>query len=297
MGGGGGASNLRLPFTLPQSHHDQMQGFQAFNAPAMAALAVVIAVCILAIILVFFYVSSRMRFVLFDSVVARECRIRQYWRQRAEPAFAYFLWQLLFGVVTLVAIGVVLGPALILAALEGWFQNPGAHLAPVILTVAIALVALILLIVAAAVIQVLTKDFVVPQMALEGVTVRHGWTRLWSQMSSDKVGYAAYIGMKIVMTIATMIMTAIIGFIVLLIVLIPVGGVGLIAVVGGAAAGMTWNPITIAIAVAVGGTVLLSLMFIFAMISVPLVVFFPAYSIYFLAGRYPPLQAALTTQG
>src|SRR5208282_890204 len=43
-----------------------------------------------------------------------------------------------------------------------------------------------------------------------------------------------------------------------------------------------------------GRVVLALLIFVFALISVPAIVFFPAYSIYFLAARYPALAALLS---
>jgi hypothetical protein len=39
--------------------------------------------------------------------------------------------------------------------------------------------------------------------------------------------------------------------------------------------------------------VLAVLFFVMSLISVPAIVFFPAYSIYFFASRYPPLDALL----
>jgi hypothetical protein len=78
-----------------------------------------------------------------------------------------------------------------------------------------------------------------------------------------------------------------------LILLIPVGGVGIVAVLGGQAAGLTWNPLTVAIAVVAGLIVISLLIFLMSMISVPATVFFPAYSIYFFSARYAPLHDAL----
>jgi hypothetical protein len=43
----------------------------------------------------------------------------------------------------------------------------------------------------------------------------------------------------------------------------------------------------------VGGIVLIAIILIAALISVPAIVFFPAYSIHFFAERYPALRAAL----
>jgi hypothetical protein len=82
-------------------------------------------------------------------------------------------------------------------------------------------------------------------------------------------------------------------FIVILILLIPVGGFGVVAVMLGKAAGLTWNLYTITLAVVVGCLVLAVLFFVMSLISVPAIVFFPAYSIYFFASRYPPLDTLL----
>jgi hypothetical protein len=58
---------------------------------------------------------------------------------------------------------------------------------------------------------------------------------------------------------------------------------------------LTWNPLTIAIAIVVGGIVLIAAIFIVALISVPTIVFLPAYSIHFFAERYPALRAVLNS--
>jgi hypothetical protein len=295
MGGGSCNYSYRVPADLVRPRAQHLQSPDLFGGQPLLMIAAVAAAVVLAIMLAvaFLYVSSRMRFVLFDSIVASECRVRHYWRQRGEPAFRYFVWQLLFGVGVVLALMILFAPPLIFAIAAGWFESPGAHLVPLILGGIVAALILFLLVITLAVIHVLTKDFVVPQMALEGVTVGEGWKRLWAQIVAEKAGYAAYVGMKIILTIATSIGVAIIGIVVALIVLIPVGAIGAIGVLGGAAAGLTWNPVTIAMAIALGAITFLVLIFLFAVISVPLIVFFPAYSCHFLAGRYPPMKEAL----
>jgi hypothetical protein len=99
--------------------------------------------------------------------------------------------------------------------------------------------------------------------------------------------------MKIVLAIGAAILFGIITVIAVLVLLIPIGGLGAIAVLGGEAAGWTWNVYTITLAVIVGCIALAILMFVASLISVPVIVFFPAYSIYFFAPRYPPLAASL----
>jgi len=143
------------------------------------------------------------------------------------------------------------------------------------------------------VVHVFTKDFVVPQMALEKISAIEGWRRLLHMLNAEKASYAGYIGLKIVMAMGAAVVVSIVTFIVLLVLLIPVGGFGVIAVVAGKAAGLTWNLYTITFAIVVGCIVLAVLLYIVSLISVPAIVFFPAYSIYFFASRYPALDAYL----
>jgi hypothetical protein len=74
---------------------------------------------------------------------------------------------------------------------------------------------------------------------------------------------------------------------------VPTVGLGIIAVLTGKAAGLTWNVETITLAIVVGCILLAIFFYLVSLISVPAIVFFPAYSIYFFAGRYPRLAAAL----
>ena len=74
---------------------------------------------------------------------------------------------------------------------------------------------------------------------------------------------------------------------------IPTNGFALVAIFTGKTAGMTWNAYTITVAVVVGCVLFAILMYLMALVSVPAIVFFPAYSIYFFAPRYPALSLAL----
>jgi hypothetical protein len=250
---------------------------------------------VLALILgvIFLYISSRMRFVLFDSIVQGECRIRASWNQRGTPALRYFIWQLVFGLVAIVSLAAFIGIPLVIAIRAGAFRNPGDHIPLLVLGGLAALLIFFAWLIIFGIGTVLTKDFVVPQMALEDRTAVEGWSRLWAMMKAEKGGYAGYIGMKILLALAAAIVLGIITFVVILVLLIPVGGVGIFAVLGGRAAGLTWNPLTIAIAIVCGALILLALILLSALISVPAIVFFPAYSIYFFADRYTPLRTAL----
>lgn len=247
----------------------------------------------IALAVLFTYVSSVMRFILFDSIVTRNCRIREGWRVRKDIGFRLFLWRLVFALAILAVLAIVIGGPIAYAYAMGWFAHTDDHMLGLILGGVTLFLMVVVVLVLVAIVEVMTKDFVVPQMALEYVPVMEGWRRLWSQIKSEKAGYAGYIGMKIALAIGASIAVVIITILAIVVPLLIFGGVGAAAVFGGAAAGLTWNVLTIALAVVYGAIALVVLIFIAALISVPVVVFFPAYSIYFFAPRYPPLAALL----
>lgn len=301
--GSSGGFNFNYPFNTPKTPRAPYQGSHAFLggfppqlAEHAAFFAVLIAVLIvggIVLVVLFTYISSVMRFILFDSIVDRECHIRAGWTRRKEPGFRLFVWQLCFMLATLVVFLLVVGIPLARAWALGWFTHVRDHVLGFVLGGIILFLVLLVLLVLAAVINVMTKDFVVPQMALENIAVMEGWRRLWEWIKNEKGGYAGYIGIKIVLAIGAAIALAIVTVIAFFALAIIMGLVGAAAFFGGKAAGLTWNPYTIALAVVLGCIALAILVFVAAMIAVPVIVFFPAYSIYFFAPRYAPLASLL----
>jgi hypothetical protein len=294
MTSGGCNFNMGIPTDSGRSSDNfAVQSLQFPDLLMMAGLITVVVAIVIVLWLVFLYISSMMRFVLFDSVIARECRIRSYWRQRRHEGFRYFVWQIGFALVTLAAMLALIGIPLAVAYSMGLFVDPRQNLLLLILGGVILGFLLAIVVVTSLVVYVLTKDFVVPQMACEGITAMEGWRRLWPMIESEKGGYAIYILLKIALSLVAAIAIFVAMLFVMLILLIPVGGFGVFAFLLGQAMGMTWNVFTIAVAVVIGILVLAAVLFIGAMLSVPAIVFFPAYAIYFFAERYPALEAVL----
>jgi hypothetical protein len=290
--GSGGGCNFQLPGSTG-THHRSLAAFPAWD-PALLIPLVLIAVIVIPVLwLLFIYINSRMRFVLFDSVIAKKCEIRRMWRERGGPALQYFVWQITFSAVTLGGIILFIGlPALTAFAL-GWFSAPREHLIGLILggiAVFFLFLGLMLLFL---LIHVFTKDFVVPQMALEGISAFEGWRRLLKLIDSERSRYAGYAGMKLILSIGAAFAVGIAAIILILVLLIPIGGLGLISVLLGQGAGLTWNALTITLAVVAGSVVLVLLLYVMSLISVPVIVFFPAYAMQFFAARYPLLAAII----
>lgn len=239
------------------------------------------------------YANSVMRFVLFDAVVAKDCRVRQSWNGRQRAGFRFMGWQLLLFAVMIGGMTILVGIPAAIAFVLGWLKNPHQHIVPLVLGGIVLFFIFFAFLISTLIVAVLTKDFVVPQMALEDIGAFEGWRRLWVGMKADKGNYAAYLGMKILMALGAAMVLGIVSFIVILLVAIPLGGIGVIAVITGKTAGLTWNAYTITLAVIAGAFLIVVILYALALISVPLIVFFPAYSIHFFASRYRPLDSLL----
>jgi hypothetical protein len=289
----GGGCNVP---SMPGGGHGgagQLPGWGSFDPALFAGLIAILIFSAFVLAIVFMYISSVMRFILFDSVLAKECHIRDGWNARQGPGWRYFLWKLLYALGMFAAIIILVGVPALFAFALGWFTNPKEHVAPLVLAGIALFFVFALFIIATAVIYVLTKDFVIPQMALENIGALEGWRRLWPMIKAEKGGYAGYVGMKIVLAIGAAIILGIVGVIIGLIVFVPAAGVVIGAVFAGKAAGLGWTAGTITLLVVLGSIVLAFFFFLTSLISVPAIVFFPAYSIYFFAGRYPALNALL----
>ena len=187
----------------------------------------------------------------------------------------------------------LIGVPAMAAFLAGWFSAPRQHLVPLILLGVLLFFAFAAWLLLSIVVHVFTKDFVVPQMALENISAFEGWRRLWGMMRPERPGYAGYAGMKLIMAVGAAVGIGILAAIAVVLLLIPFGGIAAITILAGKVAGLTWNVFTITAAVVAGSVFLLLALYAVSLVSVPVIIFFPAYSVYFFASRYPRLSDVL----
>ena len=300
--GSSGSCRFNVP-SVPQSKSpssDQLALAAPHLPSSLSHLSVVQIVLIAAVsilllallMLLFLYLNSICRFILFDAILRRECRLREGWRQWRPTGRRFFVWQLLFQIVLMMGLVILVGLPLGFAYLSGWFAAPKQHLAPLILGGILLFFVVGAFVLLSLLVHVLAKDFVVPLMALDDLDWREAWERFLAMAKAEKAGYAGYIGMKVLLAIAAGSIGGVIGFFIALIFIVPVVLAFLIPTIRGGP-GVTWNVYTITLAVVVGIVMFAFLMCLISLISVPIVVFFPAYSIYFLAARYPALSLRL----
>src|SRR5882762_1628145 len=244
-------------------------------------------------LLVWMYVGSVYRFILIESIITKRVSLREGWHKWRAAGRRFFLWRLVYqfaaGIFFTILIGIPLG----VAALLGWFNNPDAHMLPLVLGAIPFVFLLLLFLVAAAAVWLLGKDFMAPIMAVENLDFADAWNHLLAMMKKEKGAYAGYIGMKVVLAIAAGILFGIVIVVAILLIAIPFGVAGAIAVIAAKTAGLTWTVETVTLAVVAGTVFFAILMLVSSLLSVPVTVYFPAYSIYFFASRYPKLDAWL----
>jgi len=291
--GGCSGGNFQMPTRTSGGERFLELGLPAMNPVAYAALIALLVVVLLVLWVLFIYVNSVMRFVLFDSVVAKQCEIRQYWNRRQKPGLRYFAWQLLLFLAMMVGLTILVGIPATFALAVGWLKQSSQHMVPLILGGVLLFFLVTTFVVLWLIVLVFSKDFIVPQMALEDIGPMEAWRRLLPMLKSEKGGYAGYLGMKIVMSIGAAVIVGIAAMIIILLTLIPIGGVGAVLVLMGKSGGLHWNLYTITLAVVIGSFLLAFILYVVSLVSVPAIVFFPAYSIYFFAARYRALDAVL----
>lgn len=294
-GGGGGGANF--PSNFPKGGHAGGGGWgthppfpwhpEWFTPAHILQLALEIAVIAIVVTLVFVYINSILRFVLFDAVLNGDARIAAGWRKWRAIGRDFFTWQLFLTLLGwCVVIVCVLVPLLLLFPTHIGFWHIDAT---AILALALGFLAMMAASIALLIVAVLAKDFIVPMMALEHITWQEGWRRFRDIARGHASEYVIYFLIKIVLRIAAGIAHGIVMFFFGLLLAVP----AVIAVIAGVAIGVGASLVVKAILITLailGGLIFLAVIVaISAFVAAPISFFFPSYAIYFFAGRYAPL--------
>jgi ribose/xylose/arabinose/galactoside ABC-type transport system permease subunit len=145
------------------------------------------------------------------------------------------------------------------------------------------------LILIGAVIALLAKDFAIPLMAMENVGITDAWRRLLPMLAVEKLSYAGYVGMKILLAIASGIIFGLANLMAIILLLIPMGIAGLAGYFIAQGMGLEWNLGTITLVVLLAAAAFHVLLAVVCFISVPPMVFFQSYALHFFGSRYPAL--------
>jgi hypothetical protein len=254
-----------------------------------------IAVCVLLLIALFFiaeYLSSVSRFVLLESVITGECELRRSWKRWKAKGLEYFGWDVGFAISCMLVLLLLVGLPL-WATIRKMPPSASPNIGALLADGAVVLLAVVFFLVIAAVIDLLARDFLVPIMAVENRGVWSAWRRLLPMLAAEKLAYTGYVLMKAVLAAGSAIFFGIIDLTALLLLLIPMGLIGVLAYLGLRGANLSWNFATVSVTVILAALVIALILWLFAFLYSPALVFFQSYALRFLASRLPSLSALM----
>jgi hypothetical protein len=294
-GGGGGGGGNGARFNLPQGRGKRDLDLLSFISPTWDTIReflpwiALLLVILIALVLLWLYAASVYRFILLDSVLRDRCELRAGWHQWKQQGSSFFLFIVVFAIALSTLILVVIGGPIFAAWRAGLFAHPRENLAALIAGGVLLFFVLLGILVAASVVALFVKDFAVPLMALENLGVREAWRRLVPMLAAEKLAYAGYVLMKIVLAVGSAIIFGIINLLIVLALLIPLGIGAAVLYFAAQGAGFTWNAVTITLVVLAATVVLTVLFFVMAFVSTPAMVFFQSYTLHFFGSRYATL--------
>jgi hypothetical protein len=289
---GGGSGSFKMPGRLAH-------GYPPAHLAALAAFIVFGVFVGLLVALAFFYLSSRLQFVLFHEVLHSETRITPIWHLYGPATWRWIGLKLLYFLVFIVCLAPVLAPAIVIflrtanhnAAADSSPANFGTFFASILLFVFAVMVFVFVFAVA----YILIRDFGLPSMALEATTLRETIRRVIALVRAEPAQVALFIVMRLVLAIAGSLASYLAILFCALMAAVPLGGLAIFAwlMLHHSESG---GYVFMILAWCVLG-LLFAAILIFVSISLLgyLFTFLQAYVIYFLAGRYPLLGNQLQT--
>jgi hypothetical protein len=280
---GGGSFNFSTP---------GRGGSGAIHAlpPAMlafiVAFAVILGLVFMVISLILFYIGSRLQLVLVELVATRQTFVSPVWRRVSQSTWRWIGLKVLYFLAAILLLGVLALPVIFYFVSHHSLPSfDSFHIAEIILFVAAAIVVVLII----AVTYSLLRDFTLPFIALEDLSISESLRRLLYMLSAEPGAFALFILLRFILIIIFAIAAEVCIAIVVLISLIPfaiVGG-GLWIALHNSGTGGTIALIGCAV---VAGLIFLAWLAVLGISALGSVyTFSQAYSLYFLGGRYPLL--------
>ena len=265
------------------------------GAILLGTFLLILSLVVLVVAFAFFYLGSRLQFVLFDLVLRRDTMIGPIWRRYGPATWRWIGLQILFFLVAAACLTPILIPAVIafIHSMPSGGVDPSTHIGAFFGAILgfIGTIFLALLIIGLGVL--LLHDFGLPSMALEGTPLSETVARIFRLLRAEPLDMLLYIVMKVVLRLGVAIglgIATILGFLILAIPLGIAGGI-LYAALHHAS-----TPAHVIMWIGIG---VLALIFLVIALVVAFMLsgitgtFFQAYNLYFLGGRYPLLGEIL----
>ncbi|MDE3103898.1 MAG: hypothetical protein KGK08_01870 [Acidobacteriota bacterium] len=270
--------------------HSQFSGGAALRMqPHLLALFTALGLVLLVVSAICVYYGSRMQCVLLEMTATGETTIAPLWRKHASHTWRWVGLKLLAVLAVAVALTIVLAAPITYLARTGGATAPmAATPAAVAIILFFVLIVLLLIFLTVALFWAL-RDFVLPCIALEDASLTEALAQARQMVRAEPGACLGYLGMKLLLTVGAALVAEMALAVGILLAALPLAAVGLLAwrlqyhgaLFGQAVAYTTLALLALALLVV---TVVGAVSVIGA-----LLLFYQAYALYFLGGRYAVL--------
>jgi len=207
----GFSSNLRSSLS-----HDNPSGHgPIFTAPNeipqqwIAYLVAGVMALALLLILAFWiaYLITRLRLAFFHCLVTNTTEIRPGWHLYRDRAARFFWLNIAVGLCFLLGIGLIAIP--FVAGFVKLVRETPPHAHPdwgLLLALVLPLIPIILLLaLAAVVLDVILRDWILPHYALEDASAGEAWSEVWEAITREKREFFVYLLLRLILPLIAMI--------------------------------------------------------------------------------------------
>jgi hypothetical protein len=294
--GGGGGGNFRSARNWGNSTGNRTGNFPNFHfTPPMIAVMLCVVVVLLILGFVIAYLVTRLRFAYFHCLVHNLREITPGWRIYKEQATRFFWMSVGIGFGFLLLILLIAIP--FAAGFLRLIRDTPAGGPPdwgVLFSLLLPLIPIILVLALVGFgIQVILRDFVLPQYALENATAGQAWGAAWARIAAEKGAFFVYALLRVVLPLGA-------GIAMLVILVLP--GilffgvtVGIEVALHAAFAEATGAGLVMGFVLKflVGAIAFLVAFFVWICFAGPVSTFIRQFALLFYGGRYPALGAIL----
>jgi hypothetical protein len=248
--------------------------------------AVGIAILFTAIMFLFFYLGSRLQFVLFAVVLERKEMVAPLWARYGERNWRWLGLKLVLSVAACIVFGVPIFYFFrsLVAKLP---IQPGQPPTPQMLGNLLLLYAFILLpFLALMFLSSLLSDFVLPSIALEDATLSEALGRFFQLVKTEPLPMLAFMLFKILLAIAGMIAMEIAIIIAEIVAAIPLGLLAFLGWYLFRSSGLIGHALMVAGGITLGLILIAFIFYVAILVMGCFHTFYQAYALYFLGGRY-----------
>jgi len=194
------------------SHHAPASGNgPIFHSPSNlvpVAIAAIFALALVAVILlVVFYLITRLRFAFFHCLVHNVREIRPGWWFYREQATRFFWLNVVVGFCYLLAVVLISIPFVSgFVRLFKETQRGGHFDVGLLLSLVLPLIPIIFLMVLAGfALDVILRDWILPHYALENATAGEAWSQVYARITAEKRQFFVYALLRLVLPVVAMV--------------------------------------------------------------------------------------------